>query len=116
MERRFRFYHTRRGNHVVREELNALPVEARAQLARAMKRVERGEPFEHDDEYIDKDLRAVRAFCDGNTYRVLYSLQGRSDKILLALHVHQKKDRKLSPLAKRTAKKRLRDWNARGGR
>lgn len=72
--------------------------------------------FEYDDEYIDKYLRAVRAFYDGNTYRVLYSPQGRGDNILLALHVHHKKDRKLSSTAKRTARARLKDWRSRGNK
>lgn len=55
----------------------------------------------------------MRVFLGGCTYRVLYAREGVHDQILLAVHVFQKKDRKLPVTAKRLAERRLRDWRSR---
>lgn len=111
---RWRFYRTAGGRDVVRGELQALGVEARAAVAEAMKRVARSEHFSYEQEHIDGDLCAVRVFMGGCTYRVLYAREGVHDHILLAVHAFQKKDRKLPLPARRVAERRLRDWRARG--
>lgn len=116
MERRWRHYRTAGGRQIVRDELKALGVPARAALAAAMKRHLRGELMRHEEEHLGGDLHALRVFLDGNTYRLLYAYQGKHDQVLLALHCIQKKDRKLPNQARRTAQKRLRDWRNRAER
>jgi phage-related protein len=112
---RWRFYRTAHGRDVVRDELLALGVDARAAVAEAMKRVARNEHFPYEQEHIGGDLCAIRVFLEGCTYRVLYAREGAHDHILLALHAFQKKDRKLPMTARRLAERRLRDWRSRGG-
>jgi phage-related protein len=111
---RWRFYVTDAGGDVVKKELAALGTTARAAVVEAMNRRRRGEQFPYEDEAIDKDLRSVRVFFDSCTYRLLYSTVGAHDQVLLALHVINKKDRKLPRQAQRLAAKRLSDWKRRG--
>jgi phage-related protein len=101
------------GRDVVREELLDLGVHARAAVAETMKRIARNEHFPYEQEHIAGDLHAVRVFLGGRTYRMLYAREGAHDHILLALHVFQKKDRKLPVSARRLAERRLRDWRSR---
>lgn len=116
MRRRWRWYTTSRGRPVVKEDLEAVPRDARFAVLRVLKRIQEGQPFEHDLEKINEDIHAARVFFDGSTYRVLFSHEGKSDAILLALHLVQKKDRKLDPKALGLAQRRLADWRARGTR
>jgi len=78
-----------------------------------MKRHERGDHTRYEEEHVNGDIHALRVFVDGNTYRVLYASEGNHDHILLALHVMQKRDRKLPLRAQRLALRRLADWRRR---
>jgi phage-related protein len=111
--RQWRFYRTAAGKQVVKEELAALEVEARARIVDTMRRVRRLEHFPYELEHIDGDLQAVRVFYNGCTYRVLFVTEGEHDAILLALNVMQKKSRKLPQKDKRLAERRLQNWRER---
>jgi phage-related protein len=114
--KRWRYFTTANGRDVVREELAAQGPDAEGQLIEAMKRAKRDGLFPYEDEQIAGELRAVRVFFDGNTYRLLYAREGQRDQILLALHVINKKDKKLPLRARRLAEKRLSEWRRRGGK
>ena len=112
--RKWRFYRAPGGGQVVKEELQKLETEARAEISEAMNRVRRLEHFNYELEAIDNELKAVRVFFKECTYRILFAQEGEHDTILLALHVTKKKSRKLSINAKRLAKRRLKSWRERG--
>lgn len=99
---------------MVKDELADLGVHARAAVTEAMARRRRGEQFHYEDERIDAELRAVRVFYDGCTYRLIYATVASHDQVLLGLHVLHKKDRRLPIRARRLAHKRLADWETRG--
>jgi phage-related protein len=111
---RWRYYRTEAGRDIVGEELQALGSAAEGAVLDAMKRARARALLPYEQETIDGELRALRVFLDGQTYRVLYAHEGKRDQVLLALHAMQKKDRKLPLKAKRLAEKRLRDWRQRG--
>lgn len=110
MGTRWRFYRTSAGATLARNEISALPVAPRAAVIEALKRRERGEHFDREDEKINAKLRAIRVFHDGMTYRVLYAQDGRQGQILLALHCLTKKKEKLPRSARELAERRLADW------
>lgn len=95
MGRRWRYYRTGNDREIVRDELKALGVSARAAVVAAMKRHQRGELMPYEEEHLGGELHAIRVFLDGNTYRLLYAYEGSHDQVLLALHCIQKKDRKI---------------------
>lgn len=66
--KRWRFYRTKRGRPVVKEELQALGTAAEAAVAEAMKRCQRGEQMPYEEAHISGDIHAIRVFHDGNTY------------------------------------------------
>lgn len=109
----WRYYRTARGRDVVREELRSLGTDAEAAVVAAMKRHRHGALLPYEEEHIGGDLHAVRVFLAGSTYRLLYSYEGKHDRVLLALHGIHKKDRKLPLRARRLAERRLRDWRGR---
>lgn len=86
---------------------------ARAAILDAMKRVVRQEHMPYEQESVGNGIFAVRVFFSDCTYRVLYSSVGNHDHVLLALHVINKKDRKLPKTAKDLAIERLKDWQTR---
>jgi phage-related protein len=90
VERRWRYYRTSLGRETVREELRALGLHARAAVTEAMKRHVRGELMRYEDEHLGGDLRAIRVFLDGNTYRLLYAYEGKRDQVFLALHCKER--------------------------
>lgn len=114
MARRWRCYRTSLGREIVKDELRALGVPARAAVSAAMKRHGRGELMHYEEEHLGGELHAVRVFLDGKTYRLLYAYEGAHDQVLLALHCLHKKDRKLPRQARNLALKRLKDWRTRG--
>ncbi|BCL20525.1 type II toxin-antitoxin system RelE/ParE family toxin [Streptomyces tuirus] len=93
--------------------MTALGVNAKAAVTDAMKRLTKQEHMPYEQEHIEGRLQAVRVFYDGCTYRALYASVGNHDEVLLALHVVNKKSRKLPLAAKRKALKRLKDWESR---
>lgn len=113
VEKRWRWYRTRAGGDVVRRALASLPRDAAAAVTEAMKRKRSDRQFAYEDEQIDREIRAIRVFYDGSTYRVLYAPVGKQDQILLALHVIEKRSRRLPAPARRLARRRLHDWTNR---
>ncbi len=115
-KQRFRFYRGADGSQTVRAELLKLPVDAQAALAELMDRKERDECFGDEDKAIqDYPLRELRLALSGNAYRVLYAPTAPHHEILLAVAVVEKKASKLPRSTLKTAARRLRDWEARGG-
>ena len=112
--KKWRWYRTEAGRYLPKDELQALGPAAEAAVVEAVSRVRRGEHFHYELEQINRDLKAVRVFFDGSTYRLLFASVGAHDEVLLGLHVIQKKDARLPLQARRTAQRRLADWESRG--
>ncbi len=90
----------------------AQPLSVAAEIAAAMKRVER------DGLSIARKLRGdiweVRISYDTNIYRLLFSPVGNHSHILLALECFQKKTQKTPPAKIDLAETWLADWLQRG--
>lgn len=110
----WRWYQTVAGADLVRRELQDLGPAARAAVIEVMARAARDELFGHEDEQIAGDLRALRVSLGGCTYRLLYAREGKSGRVLLALHAIRKTSPKLPRQALRLAERRLSDWRGRG--
>ena len=113
-KRWWRFYESSSGAPVFAEELRALGPDAAAAVTDTMKAVARGQALAREDEKVDDELRATRTTYDGCEYRVLYGVVGATGRILLGVYVLNKKTRRLPASALKTARTRLRDWEARG--
>jgi phage-related protein len=109
-----RLYHTATGRQVFKEDLDSLGAGPRAEILQAMARRRLGQQFHREDELVRDRIRAVRATYEGSEYRALYALVGRHDEVFLALHLINKKSRKLPARAIKLAENRLADWEARG--
>jgi phage-related protein len=113
--KRWRFYRTDDGREIVRDELEALPRDARATLAEALKRRERGQQLRREEEHVRGRVHAVRVTVDGQEYRALYATVAPHDEILLAVRVLAKTTRKLPKQEIDLAFQRLRTWEERSG-
>jgi phage-related protein len=112
--RRWRDYRTAAGNRPVKEFLENLSVDDRAQVVSAMKDVElRGLDVARRLQGYD-DLWEVRATGQHRIYRVLFSPEGHYRHVLLALHAFNKKTQRTPPDILRLAAERLADWRRRG--
>jgi phage-related protein len=109
---RWRDYQTGSGRRPVKEFLGGLGDEDLASVVAAMKDVRhRGlEAARH----LDGDIYEVRAGGKGVIYRVLFAPEGRYKQVFLSLEAFKKKTQKTPPGAISLAKRRLRDWQARG--
>jgi len=114
VKRRWRFYVTAFGRRVVDDFLDARSDDDAAELHAAMRDVR------------DVGLRAARhlraeiyeARADGkdNSYRILFASEGSKGRVLLGLHVIDKRTQKTPPREIRLAERRLADWRSRGRR
>jgi phage-related protein len=64
--------------------------------------------------HLQDDIYEVRADGDKQTFRILFALEGRSGRILLALEGFSKKTQRTPPRTIRLASRRLADWRRRG--
>jgi phage-related protein len=111
-KRRWRDYRTRGGSRPVKDFLDKLSDADVADILAAMAEVQkRGIQAAKQ---IEGDLFEVKAEGDRQTFRILFSQEGKHDQVLLALVGLSKKQQKLPRDAINLAKSRLRDWRSRG--
>jgi phage-related protein len=111
-QRRWRDYRTPSGRRPVNDFLAALALSDRAEIAAAMKDVERNGLSVA--RHLRGDIYEVRADGDRQTFRILFAPEGRRQTILLALDGFSKKTQKTPPTKIALAERRLRDWRSRG--
>jgi phage-related protein len=109
---RWRDYQTASGRRPIKEFMADLDDEDLASVVAAMKEVrQRGlEAARH----LDGEIYEVRADGRGVIYRVLFAPEGKNKQIFLSLEAIKKKTQKTPSNAIGLAKRRLRDWRARG--
>jgi phage-related protein len=110
--RRWRDYQTGAGRRPVRDFLASLDDDDAAAILAAMKDVAKNGLAVA--ERLDEEIHEVKADGRRQTYRVLFSPQGRHDQVLLSLEAFSKKTQKTPPAKLRLAKRRLREWQSRG--
>ena len=64
--------------------------------------------------HLDEDIYEVEAHGIDNSYRLLFSSEGRKGRILLAVVLHEKHTQKTPPRVIALAKKRRDQWRAQG--
>jgi phage-related protein len=109
---RWRDYQTASGRRPIKEFLAGLDDGDLASVVAAMKEVrQRGlEAARH----LDGEIYEVRADGRGVIYRVLFAPEGKHKQVFLSLEAIKKKTQKTPQNAIGVAKRRLRDWRARG--
>jgi phage-related protein len=65
--------------------------------------------------HLEGEIYEVRADGKGVIYRVLFAPQGKYKQVFLSLEALKKKTQKTSSQAIRLAKRRLLEWERRGG-
>lgn len=83
-----------------------------AEVLAAMKDVER-----HGlsvAEHLEDEIHEVKAEGNRQTFRILFAPQGKHDQVLLSLEGFSKKTQKTPRNKIELAKRRLREWRARG--
>src|SRR5437773_1070693 len=113
-KRRWREYETEGGRRPVRSFLEQLNEDDAAEVLAAMKDVEKNglEVAKH----LEDEIHEVKAEGNRQTFRILFAPQGNHDQVLLSLEAFSKKTRKTPRDKIALAKRRLRDWRARGRR
>jgi phage-related protein len=112
MKRRWRFYVTVAGRSPVRDFLDELSDAQVVAVVAAMKSV--AALGLADARHLRGDLYEVRVAHRGQAFRILFSPEGRSGQILLALDGFDKMTQKTPPHLIRLAEARLADWHSRG--
>jgi phage-related protein len=110
--RRWRFYETAAGRRPVREFLDGLSGDDLADVLAAMRDVARNGMAVA--RHLRGDIYEVRAEGSQQTFRVLFSAEGRSGQVLLALEGFSKKTRRTPPALRELAERRMADWRRRG--
>lgn len=114
MARWWRDYVTAAGRRPVKEYLKSLPTPSRVSVAAAMADVvSEGLTVAR---HLRGDVYEVRAEGDRQSYRVLFSAEGKSGHVLLALEAFSKKTQKTPPEKIKLAERRLKDWRRRGNK
>lgn len=109
--RRWRFYETVAGRRPVRDFLDGLSGDDLAAVLAAMRDVARNGLVVA--RHVRGDIYEVREDGDRQTFRILFSAEGRSGHVLLALEGFSKKSQKTPPALIRLAERRLGDWRGR---
>jgi phage-related protein len=111
-KRRWRYYRTSAGACPVEDFLDTLTEADAAAVLAAMKEVqEEGNKVAH---FLRGEIYEARARGKDRIYRVLFSQEGKHDRILLALEAFPKKTDKVPDHEIELAQKRLADWRSRG--
>jgi phage-related protein len=113
-KRRWRDYRTDRGRRPVKQFLDSLNDEEAADIVAAMSVV--AKDGIRAAKHVDGDIYEIKADGDRQTFRVLFAEEGKHDQVLLALVGFSKKQQRLPRETIELAKRRLRDWRARGRR
>jgi phage-related protein len=110
--RRWRFYETASGAKPVQAFFDNLAATEAAEVVAAMKEVAReGLRFAR---HLRGNIWEVRIQGEGKAFRVLFSPEGKSQQVLLALEAFTKKTQKTPTRAIELAERRLSDWRRRG--
>jgi phage-related protein len=110
--KRWRFYETASGAKPVQAFLDNLSASEAAEVVAAMKEVAReGLRFAR---HLRGDVWEVRVETERKAYRVLFSSEGRSQQVLLALEAFTKKTQKTPARTIELAERRLSEWRGRG--
>ena len=109
---RWRFYETPSGRRPVDEFIKALAEYDAAQVHAAMREVR--EDGLAKARHLRGDIYEVRADGIDNSYRVLFSAEGRKSRVLLSLHATPKHTQQAPPQDITLAERRLAEWRARG--
>lgn len=113
-KRRWRDYRTAQRHRPVKKFLDCLSDEDAADIIAAMKMVAR--EGIRAAKHVEGEIYEVRAEGDRQTFRVLFAREGERDQVLLALEAFSKKQQRLPRETIELAKRRLREWRARGRR
>ena len=106
--RRWRDYRTSSGRRPVKRFITALPIGDQAAIAAAMKDIQiHGNVSAR---HLRGDIYEVRTYASMRQYRILFSTEGRSDQVLLAIHAIVKTTRAVPRGDIDLAERRLRDW------
>ena len=96
----------------MRDFFTSLTIDARAEVAAAMKDVrDNGLAVAR---HLQGDIYEVRASHNKREYRVLFAMEGQKSQVLLSLEAFDKKTRRTPPERIDVALDRLRDWRSRG--
>ena len=112
LKHRWRDYRTAAGRRPIKEFIDSLSDENAAEVVAAMTEV-RGEGLSAA-RHIRGEIYEARAECKDVTLRILFALEGKKGRVLLALDAFAKKTRKTPEHRLRLAERRLADWRARG--
>jgi phage-related protein len=66
--------------------------------------------------HVEGEIYEVKAEGDRQTFRILFAQEGERDQVFLALEALSKKQQRLPRETIELAKRRLREWRARGRR
>jgi len=111
IKRRWRFYRTPAGRRVIDEFIDGLSDFDAAAVAAAMKEVrQRGLTAAR---HLRGDIYEVRADGADDSYRLLFSTEGRKSRVLLGLHAMPKHTQKTPGQDLRKAERRLTEWRQR---
>ena len=113
-KRRWRDYETAAGRRPLRTFLERLNEDDAAEVLAAMKDVEKNGLGVA--KHLEDDIHEVKAEGTRQTFRLLFAPQGKHDQVLLSLEAFSKKTQKTPREKIELAKRRLRDWRARGRR
>lgn len=114
VQHRWRDYRTAAGRRPVKDFLDGLGFDDRAEVAAAMADV-RAEGLRLA-RHLRGDIYEVRADGPRTSVRILFAQEGKKGRILLALEGFEKKTQKTPDRLIRLAEARLREWRARWGR
>jgi phage-related protein len=110
--KRWRFFETASGASPVQAFLDNLTATEAAEVVAAMKEVAR--EGLHFARHLRGDIWEVRIEAERKAFRVLFSPEGRSQQVLLALEGFSKQTQKTPARIIQLAERRLADWRSRG--
>jgi len=110
--KRWRFYETTTGAKPAQAFLDKLTATEAAEVVAAMKEVAGGGL--RLARHLRDDIWEVRVEAERKAFRVLFSPEGRSQQVLLALVAFTKKTQKTPARTIQLAERRLADWRRRG--
>lgn len=114
VRRRWRDYRTAAGRRPVKEFIDSLSDDDAAEVAAAMADVR--EEGLLAARHLRREIYEVRAEGQTITIRILFALEGRKGRVLLALEGFAKKTQKTPERVVRLAERRLADWRGRSRR
>ncbi len=109
---RWRFWENARGDKVIADEIDALPEEDALSI-HAQMIIIRQDGLKAARHLVE-DIYEVEAHGIDHSYRLLFSSEGRKDRILLAVVLIEKKSQKTPKRALDLATQRRDDWRTRG--